>query len=64
MSELREGHIMNNPDLSNSKKVVERATTMERNDNLQQTSNQKLYRRIMDTVIRDCAKPLQRLKDK
>ena len=64
MSELREGHIMNNPDLSNSKKVVERATTMERNDNLQQTSNHKLYRRIMDTVIRDCAKPLQRLKDK
>ena len=55
---------MNNPDLSNSKKVVERATTMERNDNLQQTSNHKLYRRIMDTVIRDCAKPLQRLKDK
>lgn len=64
MSELREGHIMNNPDLSNNKKVVERATTMERNDNLQQTSDQKLYRRIMDTVIRDCAKPLQRLKDK
>lgn len=55
---------MNNPDLSNNKKVVERATTMERNDNLQQTSHQKLYRQIMDSVIRDCAKPLQRLKDK
>lgn len=63
MSELREGHIMNNPDLSN-KKIVERATTMERNNNLRQTSHQKLYRRIMDSVIRDCAKPLRRLKDK